>query len=118
MNEVTQVFDEVEPVALAEAAEALLAAARSSGTSGRAARTLVHGTGLRATAIALCAGHELGEHESPPAATLQVLAGHVVLRGAGREWSLDAGRLVPIPPERHSLFAETDAVVLLTVRPD
>jgi quercetin dioxygenase-like cupin family protein len=40
------------------------------------------------------------------------------LRGDGRQWQLDAGDVIPIPPERHSLLAETDAVVLLIVRHD
>jgi quercetin dioxygenase-like cupin family protein len=118
MSDTSDTSDEVAPVELAAAADALLADARAAGESGRAARTLIHGTGLRATAIALCAGHELAEHASPPAATLQVLQGEVLLRGAGRQWHMGAGQLLPIPPERHSLLAETDAVVLLSVRPD
>jgi quercetin dioxygenase-like cupin family protein len=118
MNQHTPVSEDIQPVQLAAAADELLAEARVSGTAGRAARTLFHGSGLRATAIALCAGHELAEHASPPAALLLVQQGSVLLRGGGRQWQLDAGQIIPIPPERHSLLAETDAVVLLTVRPD
>ena len=118
MNQPQDVPDDLQPVHLATAANALLTEARESGTAGRAARMLFHGNGLRATAIALCAGHELAEHASPPAALLLVQQGSVLLRGAGRQWHLDAGQVIPIPPERHSLLAETDAVVLLTVRPD
>ncbi len=118
MNDDARSSEDLEPVELAAVAEGLLAEARSAGGSGRAARTLVHGAGFRATAIALCAGRELAEHASPPAATLLVIEGEVVLRGTGRHWRLSAGQLLPIPPERHSVLAETDAVVLLTVRPD
>jgi quercetin dioxygenase-like cupin family protein len=118
MNQAKDTPGEIQPVHLASAADELLTEAHASGTAGRAARTLFHGNGLRATAIALCAGHELAEHASPPAALLLVHQGSVLLRGAGRHWHLDAGQVIPIPPERHSLLAETDAVVLLTVRPD
>ena len=55
--------------------------AATSAHSGRAAHT-VHGGhehSLRQTVIALAAGHELAEHESPGEATLQVLRGHVRL---------------------------------------
>lgn len=81
----------------------------------RTARTLVTGTSQRATLIALAEGAELAEHESPPAATLQVVAGRVRLHTADHEWILDSGQLVPIPPLRHGLTALTDAAVLLTV---
>ena len=50
--------------------------------SGRAARTLPHPVdGLRQTVIALKAGAELGEHESPGAASLLVVHGAVRLLG-------------------------------------
>jgi quercetin dioxygenase-like cupin family protein len=95
----------------------LLDKARTAG-SGRAADTLMGGTGhaLRQTILALVAGAELGEHESPGEATLQVLRGEVELADVdGKSEALTAGQLAPIPPNRHSLRAETDAVVLLTV---
>ena len=66
-------------------------------------------------AAALWHGTELGEHDSPPEATLQVLTGRVRLIGLDREWELTAGELAPIPPERHSLAALEDSAVLLTV---
>ncbi|MBW4718776.1 hypothetical protein [Saccharothrix obliqua] len=81
----------------------------------RAARTLVTGTSLRATLIALAAGAEMDEHEAPLAATLQAVIGDVVLHSDGREQPVPEGRLAPVPPTRHSLTAVTDAVVLLTV---
>lgn len=88
-----------------------------AGDSGRAARTVHGGAGhaLRQTVIALAAGHELAEHESPGEATLQVLRGSVRLVSGTRQWDLGAGDLVAIPPERHSLAASQDSAVLLTV---
>jgi quercetin dioxygenase-like cupin family protein len=83
--------------------------------SKRAARTLVTGPSQRATLIALVAGAELAEHDSPPAATLYVLTGQVRLHAKNRDLDLDAGQLAAIPPLRHSLIALVDAVVLLTV---
>lgn len=83
--------------------------------SHRAASTLVFGPLMRATAIALTAGAELAEHDSPPAASLHVLTGTVRLYSGADEWLLSAGQLVAIPSARHGLTAITDAVVLLTV---
>ena len=86
--------------------------------AGRAARTVYGGAshGLRQTVIALTEGSELSEHESPGEATLQVLAGHVRLVGAASEVEAVAGELAAVPRTRHSLYAHTDSIVLLTVR--
>ncbi|UKD57381.1 cupin domain-containing protein [Amycolatopsis sp. FU40] len=92
----------------------LLSEARVHG-SRRAARTLVSGTSQRATLIALGDGAELAEHDSPPAATLQVVDGTVRLHTQDAEWTLERGQLAVVPPERHGLQALGDAVVLLTV---
>jgi len=88
--------------------------------SGRAAKTIHggHEHTLRQTLIALASGHGLGEHDSPPEATLQVLRGRVRLRAKTDEWEGEAGDFVIIPAERHSLDALDDSVVLLTVRAD
>lgn len=96
--------------------ETVLLAAASSVPARRAARTVHDGLQLRQTALALLAGAELAEHESPPEATLLVLAGRIRLHGQGRHWDIDAGMLLPIPPERHSVTAIDDSVFLLTVR--
>jgi quercetin dioxygenase-like cupin family protein len=101
-------------VALGALGSELLAEARQA-SSGRAATTVATGPSQRATVIALVEDAELAEHDSPPAATLQVLAGSVRLLSAQQEWLLRAGDLVPVPPFRHSLTANADAVVLLTV---
>ncbi|HLL07671.1 MAG TPA: LuxR family transcriptional regulator [Nocardioidaceae bacterium] len=103
-----------EVVALGALGSELLAEARQA-SSGRAATTVATGPSQRATVIALVEDAELAEHDSPPAATLQVLAGSVRLLSAQQEWLLRAGDLVPVPPFRHSLTANADAVVLLTV---
>ncbi len=81
---------------------------------GRAAHLIISGDRMRVTAMALQAGQALGEHESPPAATLQVLSGEVVLHAEGEATPLRAGEIAPIPQARHDLAATTDAVVVLT----
>ncbi|PZS26603.1 MAG: hypothetical protein DLM58_20385 [Pseudonocardiales bacterium] len=110
------VDDDSKPVDLAALGATLLAATGEDHAGGRAAKTVLHEPGLRATVIALRAGHELAEHDAPPAATLYVHTGQVQLRSDGREQVLTVGQLIAIPHERHSLFAKTDAVVVLTVR--
>lgn len=83
--------------------------------SHRAASTVLFGPSMRATAIALAEGAELAEHDSPPAASLQVLTGTVRLHSGVNEWLLSPGDLMAIPSTRHGLTALTDAAVLLTV---
>lgn len=97
-------------------AEDLLGRARAA-HSGRAAHTVFGGTGhlLRQTAIALRAGQELSEHNSPGEATLHVLHGRVRLSSPSGSIESSAGDFVTIPPERHALAALEDAVVLLSV---
>lgn len=112
----TQPDNEAVPTNLVELQESLLATARDS-SAHRAAHT-VYGGGdamLRQTVMALLAGAELGEHEAPPEATLQVLTGRVRLSAGERSWELSTGDLVPIPGERHSLAALDDSVVMLSV---
>jgi quercetin dioxygenase-like cupin family protein len=85
--------------------------------SGRAAHTLHggHTHELRQTVMALLAGHEFSEHDSPGQASLQVLQGHVHLTAGEDAWDGKTGDYVVIPPQRHSLQAVDDSVVLLTV---
>ena len=92
--------------------------AQAAGSSAHRAADTVYGGSdhaLRQTVIALTAGSELDEHESPGEATLQVLRGKVELRSGGSSTTVSEGQLAPIPPERHSLSATDDSVVLLTV---
>lgn len=84
--------------------------------SGRAGRTLPHPVdGLRQTLIALRAGAELNEHESPGPASLMVIRGHVRLVAGEQTVDLHEHRISPIPDRRHSLHADEDSVVLLSV---
>jgi quercetin dioxygenase-like cupin family protein len=95
-------------------AELLDRAAR--GSAHRAASTFPHPVdGLRQTLIALLAGAELGEHESPGPASLLVLRGRVRLLAGAETVELGAHRFSPIPDRRHSLHADEDSVVLLSV---
>ncbi len=107
-----------EPVDLASLGAELMASAGESHDGGRAAKTVLHEPGLRATLIALRAGHELAEHDAPPAASVLVVSGDVRLVTGTDSASLTTGQLAAIPHARHSLIAGSDAVVLLTVRFD
>jgi quercetin dioxygenase-like cupin family protein len=103
------------PVDLEQLADELLGRAREE-KSGRAGRTLPHPVdGLRQTVIALTAGASLDEHESPGSATLLVLRGSARLAAGEDVTSLGTHQIAPIPDQRHSLHAEEDAVVLLSV---
>lgn len=106
----------MDSTSLQSVADAELAAARAASSS-RSARTIHggHDRSLRETVIALVAGHELAEHESPGEATLQVLRGRVRLTAGDDVWESEAGGHVIIPGERHALAALEDSVVLLTV---
>ena len=106
----------MQTTSLTEVAERQLAAARES-SSGRASVTIFggHEHDQRQTVIALAGGRSLGEHESPGDASLQVLVGTVRLSAGDETWEGSAGDYLVIPPHRHDLHADTDAVVLLTV---
>jgi quercetin dioxygenase-like cupin family protein len=103
-----------EILSLAELGSELLEQARTH-HSRRAARTISAGPSLRATVMALAAGTDLAEHDPPPAATLQVLTGSVRLHAGDRGWTLTDADIITIPQQRHSLTADSDTVVLLTV---
>ena len=106
----------MEIVSLTAEADRQLGLAREA-HSGRAAHTVrgAHDLVLRQTLIALAAGRELAEHDSPGEATLQVLRGRVRLVAGDDTLEGGAGDLLTIPPRRHSLLALDDAAVLLTV---
>lgn len=95
-------------------ADDLLAAARTD-PHGRSAQLVVHDGELRQTVLALVAGARLGEHSSPPAASLQALVGHVRVEvGDDVQQEVAAGELWELTHERHSVVALEDSVVLLT----
>jgi len=103
-------------VSLTALARQHLDTARSS-SSGRSAHTVYggHEYSLRQTLIALTAGSDLDEHESPGEATLQVLHGRVRLTNEKAHWEGSAGDHIVIPDSRHALHALEDSAVLLTV---
>jgi quercetin dioxygenase-like cupin family protein len=109
----------MESMSLSRLADEQLEAARSA-RAGRSALT-VHGGHdhlLRQTLMALVAGTDMGEHNSPGQATLQVVRGRVRVSTADESWEGGPGDLLVIPAERHGLHADEDAVVLLTVLAD
>jgi len=103
------------PVDVDALADDLLEQAGGS-QSGRASRTLPHPVdGLRQTVIALRDGAALQEHNSPGPAALLVLRGRARLVTGEGSVTIDSHRHLPVPPRRHSLHAEGDTVVLLSV---
>jgi quercetin dioxygenase-like cupin family protein len=106
----------MKTTSLTDLAREQLDAARGA-SSGRASVTVFggHEHDLRQTLIALAGGRSLGEHESPGDASLQVLVGTVRLTADDEVWEGGEGDYLVIPPRRHDLHADTDAVVLLTV---
>src|ERR1700758_5647798 len=93
----------MESISLTSLATEKLSEAQKS-HSGRAAHTLHggHTHELRQTVMALLAGHELSEHDSPGQASLQVLTGHVHLTAGADVWDGKAGDYVGIPPQQRS----------------
>ncbi|MFG2137506.1 cupin [Streptomyces sp. NPDC048650] len=83
-------------------------------THGRSAHLFLHDGPLRQTVIALIAGAALDEHNTPPAASLQVLKGRVQLTRPHGDQEVTAGQVIAIPHERHGLRAVEDSAVLLT----
>lgn len=106
----------MEAISLPTLVQEHLTIARTA-SNGRSAHTVVggHDHRLRQTLIALAAGQELAEHESPGEATLHVLSGAVQLTTATDSVQLSVGDIALIPDERHGLQALEDCVVLLTV---
>lgn len=106
----------MEAIALTALANEHLDIARTA-SNRRSSHTVLggHDHRLRQTLLALAAGQELAEHESPGEATLQVLAGVVRLSASSDSIELSAGDWTMIPDERHALLAIDDCAVLLTV---
>ena len=85
-------------------------------SSGRSSSTVFggHEQVLRQTVVALREGSSLTEHNSPGEATIIVLSGRVRLSAGSTSWEGRKGDLLIIPPERHSLEALKDTVIVLT----
>jgi quercetin dioxygenase-like cupin family protein len=106
----------MDSISLTVLADEKLAEARET-HSGRAAHTIHggHTHELRQTVLALLAGHDLSEHDSPGEATLQVLQGNVRVTTDDDAWEGKTGDYVAIPHERHALHAIEDSVIMLTI---
>lgn len=106
----------MEKISLTALAREHLETARAA-SSGRSSHTVYggHEHSLRQTLIALTAGSELDEHESPGEATLHVLHGRVKVTNAQSHWDGSPGDHIVVPQSRHGLRAVEDSVVLLTV---
>lgn len=90
-----------------------LTAAREA-EHGRSTELVVHDGELRQSVIALAAGTELTEHNSPPAGSLQVLQGRIRLTAGESAQELAAGELLVLTHERHAVTALEDSAFLLT----
>lgn len=90
--------------------------ARNS-TSGRSAHTVYggHERTLRQTLVALRAGTQLAEHDSPGEATVHVLQGRITLIGANAQWNGSPGDLIILPDSPQSVEAVEDSIFILTV---
>jgi quercetin dioxygenase-like cupin family protein len=111
-----EVFLTMERTSLTDLIAQHLDVARAA-PSGRSAQTVYGGADrtLRQTMLVLVAGQRLDEHENPGEATLHVLRGRVRLVTADADEEATAGDLLAIPDARHSVEAEEDSAVLLTV---
>lgn len=99
---------------LKKLADTHLATARTE-ERGRSAELVAHDGPLRQSVIALREGTRMAEHNSPPAASLQVLRGRVrVDLDNEAQGEFSEGELWILTHERHSVLALEDSVFLLT----
>ncbi|ASK65789.1 hypothetical protein CFK39_08000 [Brachybacterium avium] len=98
--------------ALFDAITTTLDRARKS-EHGRHAELLVNDGPLRQTIIALLQGMRLSEHNSPPAASIQMIRGRVKVTGQ-ETVTLETGTIEELTHHRHSVEALDDSVFLLT----
>lgn len=101
-------------VDLDELTEELVARATDDETR-RAAHVVVSLPDLRTTIVALAAEAELADTEPRNGASLQVLVGSVTLRTGDQQIAVAPGQLVAVPAQLHSIRAEEDSALLLTV---
>ncbi|RTE50823.1 cupin [Actinobaculum sp. 352] len=89
--------------------------AAQSAEDGRSAELVARDGVLRQTIIALRSGTRLRTHNSPPAASLQVLAGKVRVEiGDELQGEFKTGELWVLTHERHSVLAVENSAFLLT----
>lgn len=97
---------------LSDRANVHLAAALEN-EHGRSAELILRDGPMRQTIIALRSGAELAEHNSPAAASVQVLSGRIRVTGQ-QVAEIPAGRIDVLSHDRHSVLALEDSVFLLT----
>ena len=98
----------------AELAE--IRAGAAYGDSDHAAKTLVKEPGLDVVLMAIKAGGTVHEHRAHVPILVQALEGLVTFRVQGQQFELAPGRLLAVDANLpHSLRAQSDAAVLLTL---
>ncbi|MPV36430.1 cupin domain-containing protein [Georgenia subflava] len=97
---------------LSSLAASHLATAKAE-SNGRSAELILHDGVLRQSILALREGVELAEHNSPDAASIQVLLGRVRVTGLDTA-EIGAGELDVLTHKRHAVLALADSVFLLT----
>lgn len=104
------------PLDLQQAADELLAEARTL-SSGRSARTLTPGAGAvqKSSLLAITAGETLQEHVAPGPTTLYGVRGRCTVTDHEGSVTLLEGSWMVCPTHEHTVEAETDTVLLLTV---
>ena len=98
--------------ALTDAIQKAIDTARAA-DNGRHAELIVNDGPLRQTIIALTAGTVLAEHNSPPAASIQVIHGAVRITGEAPA-VIESGGIEALTHFRHAVEALDDSVFLLT----
>lgn len=85
-------------------------------TSGRSSLTLAHGVELTVVLAVLKAGHALGEHPAPAAATVTCLDGNLTFTTKAEEITLEKGEAVVFTGDvLHSVRANEDSVFLIVI---
>ena len=98
---------------LIESVEAMAPAILPNST---VSRTLVNQPGLHVILFAFAAGEELSEHTSARTAVLHFIKGEARLVLGGDPARAVAGTMVQMAPRLpHSVYAETDTLMLLTM---
>jgi len=110
-----QISGEELALDLKQEGESLLAEARGA-AAGRAGRTLVKDGTIRLVLLALKENATIDEHQAPGAVSIQVLRGQVSIGVGSREQVYgEMQTLVLAPNVRHSLAAQQESLVLLTI---
>ena len=110
-----QISGEVITLDIEQEEASILEAAKAAGV-GRAAKTLVKDGPLRVIILGLKLGASLQEHEAAGPVSVHVLSGQVDISSPGRSDPLRGGQaLVFEAAVSHSLEAQSDSVVLLTI---